>query len=172
MPPDPHRLTLQYYEVLEARHDRLGGPKECQMSVAHHIRVYGTPRAQPRPRMTRAGHAYNPPSADEWKEEIEWEVKRLRIPMMEGHVCIDVIFYMTRPQRMKKETRLRTCKKKPDIDNLLKAVYDAMTEAGVWGDDAQIVYATGKKFYSNDIEEPGCRITVSEEDDSYAWSDE
>jgi Holliday junction resolvase RusA-like endonuclease len=48
---------------------------------------------------------------------------------------------------MKEETAVPHGKK-PDVDNLLKAVMDAMTTAEVWKDDA-LVYATeAGKWYA------------------------
>jgi len=35
---------------------------------------------------------------------------------------------------------------KPDLDNLIKALKDAMTEIGFWGDDAQVASEINEKF--------------------------
>lgn len=46
----------------------------------------------------------------------------------------------------------------PDIDKLCRAVLDALTDAGVWRDDAQVVELVATKTYS---EWPGVDITVT-----------
>ncbi|MCL2139963.1 MAG: RusA family crossover junction endodeoxyribonuclease [Treponema sp.] len=38
--------------------------------------------------------------------------------------------------------------KKPDLDNLLKAVMDALTAAGAWKDDAQVRSIKASKHYA------------------------
>jgi Holliday junction resolvase RusA-like endonuclease len=38
--------------------------------------------------------------------------------------------------------------KKPDVDNLLKAVMDSMTAAGVWKDDALVYTTEAGKWYA------------------------
>jgi Holliday junction resolvase RusA-like endonuclease len=48
---------------------------------------------------------------------------------------------------------------KPDTDNLLKAVMDAMTEAGVWTDDALVYSTKSEKWYASEGE-CGARIKV------------
>jgi len=38
---------------------------------------------------------------------------------------------------------------KPDLDNLNKLLWDALTRAGFWNDDSQVVAESSKKRYSN-----------------------
>ena len=45
---------------------------------------------------------------------------------------------------------------KPDLDNVIKAIFDAINGI-VWGDDAQVVYLSAIRFYS---ESPGVRVEV------------
>lgn len=47
----------------------------------------------------------------------------------------------------------------PDIDKLERAVFDAMTTAGVWGDDAQVVAGHRAKRYADECP-PGVRIVI------------
>ena len=37
---------------------------------------------------------------------------------------------------------------KPDLDKLARAVLDAVTSAGVWGDDSQVVHLVAEKVYT------------------------
>jgi len=41
------------------------------------------------------------------------------------------------------------CQAKPDIDNLLKSTMDALSQAGVWRDDAQVVAVVASKRYES-----------------------
>jgi Holliday junction resolvase RusA-like endonuclease len=49
--------------------------------------------------------------------------------------------------------------KKPDVDNLLKAVMDSMTTAGVWKDDALVYVTEAGKWYAAG-KTTGARIIV------------
>jgi Holliday junction resolvase RusA-like endonuclease len=64
------------------------------------------------------------------------------------------------PKGMKKgkDGRYALHVKKPDTDNLLKAVMDSLTEAGVWEDDALVFWTEAAKQYASD--ETGAQITV------------
>ncbi len=49
--------------------------------------------------------------------------------------------------------------KKPDIDNLVKAVMDAMTFAGVWRDDSLVWNVHATKIYAGKF--PGVLIALN-----------
>lgn len=50
---------------------------------------------------------------------------------------------------------------KPDLDKLVRAVFDSLTAAGVWTDDARCVGVSAWKFYA-DGRAPGVALTVEE----------
>jgi len=52
------------------------------------------------------------------------------------------------------------CPTRPDVDNYQKNLFDALTAAGVWWDDGQVVFATLRKWYAAKGEAPGIRLLV------------
>jgi crossover junction endodeoxyribonuclease RusA len=110
--------------------------------------------------MTTNGHVYNPKSADAWKEEIKNTFRPCRKPTIAGPVKLTVQFYLPMPKDMRNKYPGFICPhtKKPDTDNLLKAVMDALTNAGVWKDDAQVFCTEAKKYYAEN--ETGARVVV------------
>ena len=56
-------------------------------------------------------------------------------------------------------TRVSTLAKVPDLDKLLRSTFDAITTAGVWRDDAQVVVVSASKSYA-DTFPPGALITL------------
>lgn len=117
--------------------------------------VSGEPKAQPRPRARaiRKGKKvitmmYQPKGPDTaWKETVEAEAsKHVPAEPLTGAVHVDVTFFLTRPlshfrtgkyAHILKESAPKYPAKKPDRDNLLKLVEDALTNAGMWNDDCQ-----------------------------------
>lgn len=88
-------------------------------------------------------------------------------------VCVELIFYFARPAshfNSKGEVKptaptLKTTN--PDLDKLARGAIDALTIAGIWKDDNQVVglYCV-KKFCGGDAHtpsSPGTRIVVFEE---------
>lgn len=49
----------------------------------------------------------------------------------------------------------------PDLSKLIRATEDALTDAGVWRDDAQVVAIMASKYYANDGF-TGAHITITE----------
>jgi len=129
------------------------------VSVVYHLFVNGIPKPQPRPRVTSRGHAYNPDSADAWKEEVKFAFLSCRRPTITGPVRLQVSFFLPRPKKLKAEEAGNIHHiKKPDTDNLLKAVMDAMTDVGVWNDDSQVYRSEAGKYYAR--EKTGAQIIV------------
>jgi Holliday junction resolvase RusA-like endonuclease len=106
--------------------------------------VEGLPKAQPRPRFGN-GHAYNPPSADGWKAAVEVAAREhfKDKKTLEGPVCVHI---MAMFPGLKKGGEWHV--KKPDLDNVVKAIMDALTTAGAWKDDSQVADLHASKGYS------------------------
>jgi Holliday junction resolvase RusA-like endonuclease len=102
--------------------------------------------------MAKTGHVYNPETAKEWKETIKAAFLPRRKEAIDGAVQINITFFMPRPKSMKDTGCFIPHIKKPDADNLLKAVMDALTDIKVWRDDCLVFapfvikqYATGSE---------------------------
>lgn len=85
---------------------------------------------------------------------------RLRFPL-EGPLELAAVFAVRAPKRRPREFP----HVKPDIDKLLRAVLDSCTDAGVWGDDGQVVRLRDVlKVYpgaGTSLPAPGVHITIT-----------
>jgi crossover junction endodeoxyribonuclease RusA len=75
-------------------------------------------------------------------------------------VHVHLEFIMPRPASTPKK-RTPPAVKKPDLDKLTRAVFDAISSAGVWRDDSQVVGAITTKRLAEINETPGCHITIT-----------
>ena len=111
--------------------------------------VEGVPAPQPRPRMCRNGHVYNPKSADQWKNAIKQAVLANAVmtgnnAQFEGPLRVEMLFVLPRPKARKNDTFVSV---RPDLDNYQKACLDALTDAGIWADDGQVAQIFAEKSY-------------------------
>ena len=132
----------------------------------------GIPKAQPRVKaFVRGGHAgvYTPDSAEAWKQEVRRQaVANAPESLMTGVVRVELDFFLPRPKTHltkhgtpKAKSPVWHCKK-PDLDNLIKAVTDAITDTQkVWLDDSQICEITATKTYA--INAVGCSVGIRAE---------
>lgn len=119
--------------------------------------VEGTPKAQARPRaFIRGGKAavYNPSTAEYWKQAVFLEAHKHAGSMFDFPVTLKLAFFFKRPKshlrksgEIKKDAPWRHTQR-PDLDNLEKAVMDAMTSSGIWIDDAQVCEKFSSKQWS------------------------
>ena len=129
------------------------------MKIVYDLFVRGLPKAQPRPRMGANGHVFNPKSADAWKDEVVAAFLIRRKEIITEPVYLKVCFYLPMPKDMKKsEDECIRHAHKPDLDNLLKAVMDAITSVGIWKDDALVFKIDCEKWYSP--AKTGAQITI------------
>ena len=134
--------------------------------------VSGVPKAQPRVKaFVRGGHAgvYTPDSAESWKQAVRQQaIANAPESVMSGLVRVELDFFLPRPKAhykrdgsVKPNSPVWHCKK-PDLDNLIKAVTDAITDTQrVWLDDSQICEITATKTYA--INAVGCSVFISAE---------
>lgn len=130
----------------------------------------GKPAAQPRPRMTRTGHAYNPPSADAWKKCVREAWAELNEEPLGGAVVMRLDFLIPRPKNHLTSRGNLTSSaplqhtSKPDVDNLAKAVMDALENAKAFPGDAAVTGLTITKKWAGLAETAGCRIIITQRD--------
>ncbi|MCI3922444.1 RusA family crossover junction endodeoxyribonuclease [Paenibacillus sp. TRM 82003] len=115
-------------------------------------------------RMTQRGK-FKSPSAQRyiaWKTRIGWWLKKQWADPTEAAVGVKVTFYMPIPQSLsqKKQREMNGTyhTKKPDIDNLVKALFDGANGI-IWRDDNQVVRVETEKRYSDD---PRIELIVEE----------
>ena len=77
--------------------------------------------------------------------------------MLHGPLRLEVTFYLRRPASRPKKYRYPD--RRPDVENLVKSVMDALTGL-LWVDDAQVVTLNAQKRYG----EPRAEITVYREE--------
>ena len=132
--------------------------------------IYGAPKAQPRPRAFASNgkaRMYDPGTAEAWKGDIARQTKKLHGMNLLGCLKVSLYFFMDRPKShfknngkaLKSTAPKRYFAKKPDADNLAKAVLDALTALNVWGDDSQVVILEATKAWSID-QRAGCILTI------------
>lgn len=64
-----------------------------------------------------------------------------------GAVLVTIMFHLRRPASAPKTIDVHATKK-PDIEKLVRAIHDALTDAGVWLDDSQVVSLRADKQYA------------------------
>lgn len=75
-------------------------------------------------------------------------------------VVVHLLFVMPRPTSTPKR-RTPPAVKRPDLDKLARACLDALTSAGAYRDDSQVIELVTSKRLAELDEVPGCMITVS-----------
>ena len=136
------------------------------------IFVAGEPKGQPRARaFARNGmvRMYDPATAEGWKACIadEWRRSVPAMPKIQTPVCLTLSFFMPRPKShsnskgILKPSSPKFYAKKPDADNLGKAVMDCLTQLKAWDDDDQVVILKVVKQFA-DGGNTGCQINLKE----------
>jgi len=75
---------------------------------------------------------------------------------LEGPLVVVVDFRVAAPQRIPADRR-GLPSVKPDLDKLVRSIFDAITDAKAWGDDGQVVELHTRKTYSS---RPGATVRV------------
>lgn len=125
-------------------------------SVQHEVCTFSvdtTPVGKGRPRFTRYGSVYTPPSTVNGEKIVRYTAR----VAMQGRQPVDtpvsvvLEFSFEPPKSLSEKKRAELIgnpmTKKPDIDNLVKLVFDAMNGV-VWVDDKQVSLLMTKKQYA------------------------
>lgn len=141
--------------------------------------VYGSPAPQGSKKFvgtTKTGRGLMVESSKKvkpWRQDVKLaaqqarEAYALQAPM-DGPLSVSMVFTMPKPASAPK-TRRTWPDKKPDVSKLARSTEDALSDAGLWVDDARVVEYTrlAKVFPGEDpsaLSSPGVRIQIKRAD--------
>lgn len=174
-PTSEHHLTAEDYAPL---------PPERPVPATIYTtstRVYGTPAPQGSKRSyaIKAGGAYtgrtsmvddNAAKLTAWRQAVRTAWEDGAHDGHAGPVVITATFYLPRPAgqyrtgrnaHLLKATAPARPAVKPDVDKLVRAVFDALTIAGAIEDDARVLDIYAAKHYADAEQRSGARITIT-----------
>lgn len=124
--------------------------------VAVRIVIPGEAVAKGRPRVTRTGHAFTPEKTASYESYVRWiaveamkDHKRFEDEPLSVHVLVDIEppeSWSEKKKRAALEGAIQPAKR-PDLDNVLKALTDAMNGI-TYKDDALICILSARKRYA------------------------
>ena len=131
--------------------------------------VMGLPKPQSRPRaFVRGKHAavYSP--VTEWRNDVKYAAAQ-QVPFKDNALRISIEYLFSRPKshygtgknsEVLKASAPKFMTKRPDLDNLNKAILDALQDSGLIGDDSSVIELASYKLYINKSETQGAEIQV------------
>ncbi|GAX06824.1 Holliday junction resolvase [Secundilactobacillus pentosiphilus] len=130
------------------------------------IRYDGEPVPAGRPRFTRKGHAYDPGKSRKFKELLGWAARSQyhEAPITGKPLEVYIEAYranqknISKVERRRRENKVSVPMTKPDVDNYVKSILDALTGI-IWEDDNLIQHVDARKYYAD---QPHVIIKVKE----------
>ncbi|MDD7511035.1 MAG: RusA family crossover junction endodeoxyribonuclease [Peptostreptococcaceae bacterium] len=119
------------------------------------IIIPGEPTAKGRPRVIKKGFAFTPQKTENYEAYVKalWIAKHGYTHITEP-IQVELNFYHSIPKsfskakkQMAKDEVLRPTKR-PDMDNCIKAITDALNEVA-YADDSQIVGIVANRYYAD-----------------------
>lgn len=130
------------------------------------IIIPGTPIAKARARVTKNGHAYTPTKTINYENLVQYcYMDQAEGVKLAGPLMMEIRFYFPIPKSYsKKQIELLKVQdmahmKKPDLDNCIKSISDALNHFA-YDDDSQIIELSATKRYT--LEEPRAEVEIWE----------
>jgi crossover junction endodeoxyribonuclease RusA len=121
------------------------------------------PQGSKTPRGRLGGHVQlveSSKTVGPWRQTVAYTAAQVFVgPPLDGPLLVRLGFVMPRPAATPKR-RTPPAVKKPDVDKLARAVFDALTSV-VWRDDSQVVDVHATKRLAELDETPGVHIVVA-----------
>lgn len=139
------------------------------LTLAYRIAVYGMPAPQGSKRHVGGGRMIeSSKKVAPWREAVKAVAvaarERVGQPPIDAPIVCRMIFTMPKPDSAPKRRRtwpMRT----PDLSKLQRSTEDALTDAGIWKDDARVIeYGRAAKVYPGEdpeaLDTPGAIIEI------------
>lgn len=128
------------------------------------LTIPGEPVAKGRPRMMKSGIAFTPTKTRNYETLVKELFIISKQERLEGELRATILAYFqipksaTKAKRVRMESGLIRPIKRPDLDNIAKAVLDALNGLA-YQDDSQIVSLAVEKYYAD---QPKVEISIRE----------
>lgn len=134
------------------------------------IRVVGPPAAQGNHRASKSGHVYETTKNHKpWRAAVSWAAVEARTkmglasPALRGPVTVEMVFTLPKPKSAPKR-RITWPDRKPDLSKLVRSTEDALSDAGIWEDDARVISCWARKVFPGEdadaLDVPGAVIRI------------
>ena len=141
------------------------------------IRVYGLPGPMGSKRfvgLSKSGKGLmieSSKAVKPWREAVKWAAIQSGARGLDGPLWVSMVFTIKKPKSAPKRKRTWPATK-PDLSKLARSTEDAISDSGVWADDARVVECLrlAKVYPGEDrdaLDRPGCLITIMTE--AEAW---
>lgn len=104
------------------------------------------------------------PKVKIWREAVKAAAFEAISSTIIGPVHMEIIFTLPKPKSASR-TKRTWPDRKPDLSKLVRATEDALTDAGVWEDDARIISCRSMKVFPREdadaLRVPGAVIRIS-----------
>lgn len=146
------------------------------------IVVYGSPAPQGSKKFLgiKGGHGIMVEQSQRvkpWREAVKYAaltVLNAGAERIAGPVSVEMTFTMRKPKSAPK-TRRTWPDRTPDLSKLVRSTEDALTDAGVWEDDARVVRCASAKVFPREglglkaLDVPGAVIRISNVWEASNW---
>jgi len=134
------------------------------------IRVISPPVAQGNHRASKSGYIYETTKGHKpWRVAVTCAALEARTklglpaPAIGGPVTVEMIFTVPKPKGAPKK-RITWPDKKPDLSKLVRSTEDALSDAGIWEDDARVISCWARKVFPDEdtdsLDVPGVVIRI------------
>lgn len=102
-----------------------------------------------------------------WRQGVKLAAEQVRaalgLPVLDEPLQVRMTFTLPKPLSAPKRRRVYPSKL-PDLSKLVRSTEDALTDAGLWRDDAKVIECTAAKRYNDEgpdaLDAPGCVIEI------------
>lgn len=140
--------------------------------------VHGVPATKgslkPVPRGNRTALVESHTTSKPWREAVKWAALQAvadregagdPFATLAGPVEVHVVFSFAKPKSAPKSRRIWPCNRSSgDVDKLLRNLFDALEDAGIYSDDAQVVSVVSDKAFVGEhpsaLTSPGAQVVV------------
>ena len=99
-----------------------------------------------------------------WRESVKWAAMQAGARIPDGPLWVSMVFTLPKPKSAPKRRQTFPATK-PDLSKLARSTEDAISDSGLWPDDARVVeYVSLAKRYPGEgvdaLDRPGCVVTI------------